>query len=90
MAEDITAGPDKVPLEISTEALRKAESYIEAEEGATNRLAGWAGTITTGMIGPVVRRVASSRSTMKMAPTTTSQRSGTLARSVKSSPPHSA
>jgi TRAP transporter 4TM/12TM fusion protein len=35
------------PQAISTEALRKAESYIEAEEGATNRLAGWAGLITT-------------------------------------------
>ena len=33
------------PQAISTEALRKAESYVEAEEGATNRLAGWAGTV---------------------------------------------
>jgi TRAP transporter 4TM/12TM fusion protein len=37
------------PEAVSTEALRKAESYIEAEEGATNRLAGWAGLITTGI-----------------------------------------
>jgi TRAP transporter 4TM/12TM fusion protein len=37
------------PEEVSTEALRKAESYIEAEEGATNRLAGWAGLLTTGI-----------------------------------------
>ncbi len=29
---------------ISDEALKKAEQYIEAEEGATNRLAGWLGT----------------------------------------------
>jgi TRAP transporter 4TM/12TM fusion protein len=37
------------PDEVSTEALRKAESYIEAEEGATNRLAGTAGLIVTGI-----------------------------------------
>ncbi|HEX8164670.1 MAG TPA: hypothetical protein VF601_02660, partial [Beijerinckiaceae bacterium] len=50
------AGPDTAglpaaavvgPDEVSTEALRKAESYVEAEEGATNRLAGWAGLVTT-------------------------------------------
>ncbi|WP_375459354.1 TRAP transporter permease [uncultured Enterovirga sp.] len=35
----------KEPAEVSTEALRKAESYIEAEEGATNRLDGWGGRI---------------------------------------------
>jgi TRAP transporter 4TM/12TM fusion protein len=34
---------------VSTEALRKAESFVEAEEGATNRLAGWAGWITTAI-----------------------------------------
>ncbi len=34
---------------VSTEALRKAESFIEAEEGATNRLSGWAGRITTAI-----------------------------------------
>src|SRR4051794_39431536 len=38
------------PDEVSTEALRKAESYIEAEEGATNRLSGWAGTVTTAIL----------------------------------------
>src|SRR3954465_7384680 len=38
------------PEEGSTEALRKAESYIEAEEGATNRLSGWAGTVTTAIL----------------------------------------
>jgi TRAP transporter 4TM/12TM fusion protein len=55
---DDDAGPDTAglpaaavvgPEEVSTEALRKAESYIEAEEGATNRLAGWAGLLTTGI-----------------------------------------
>ncbi len=34
---------------ISDEALRKAESFIEAEEGAANRLSGWAGTIVTAI-----------------------------------------
>ena len=32
---------------VSTEALRKAESYIEADEGATNRLVGTWGRIST-------------------------------------------
>lgn len=34
---------------VSNEALLKAEAYIEADEGATNRLLGWAGTISTGI-----------------------------------------
>jgi TRAP transporter 4TM/12TM fusion protein len=34
---------------ISAEALRRAETYIEAEEGAANRLSGLAGTIVTGI-----------------------------------------
>src|ERR671916_1341491 len=49
MAEETRADPDKEPAAISTEALRKAESYIEAEEGATNRLFGWPGRIATGI-----------------------------------------
>src|SRR3954469_17255315 len=49
MAEDTAVSADKEPATVSTEALRKAESYIEAEEGATNRLAGWAGLLTTGI-----------------------------------------
>src|SRR4051795_3445621 len=32
---------------ISEEALRKAEEFVEAEEGAANRLIGWAGIIVT-------------------------------------------
>jgi len=32
---------------IEAESLRKAEEFIEQEEGATNRLTGWAGTIVT-------------------------------------------
>jgi len=35
------------PAEISEEALKKAETFIEEEEGAANRLSGWAGTIVT-------------------------------------------
>jgi len=34
---------------VSSEALRKAEEFIEQEEGAANRLAGWAGTIVTSI-----------------------------------------
>jgi TRAP transporter 4TM/12TM fusion protein len=49
MAEETRDGPVKEPAVISTEALRKAESYIEAEEGATNRLFGWPGRIATGI-----------------------------------------
>ena len=47
MAEESRPAPDKEPATITTEALRKAESYIEAEEGATNRLSGWAGHVAT-------------------------------------------
>ena len=32
---------------IEAESLRKAEEFIEQDEGATNRLIGWAGTIVT-------------------------------------------
>jgi TRAP transporter 4TM/12TM fusion protein len=32
---------------VSADALRKAEQFIEAEEGATNRLSGWAGNTVT-------------------------------------------
>ncbi len=34
---------------ISAEGLRKAEEYIQQEEGAANRLAGWSGIIVTGI-----------------------------------------
>src|SRR5215467_9107961 len=47
MAEEaIEAAGDAAPV-VSEEQLRKAEAYIEAEEGVVNRLAGWAGTIVT-------------------------------------------
>ena len=34
---------------VSDEALRKAEEFVEAEEGALNRLTGWAGTTVTAV-----------------------------------------
>src|SRR5215475_4184649 len=36
---------------ISDEALRKAEEFVEQEEGAANRLVGWAGIIVTVIAG---------------------------------------
>jgi TRAP transporter 4TM/12TM fusion protein len=41
----VAAGPDQ----ISDEARRKAEEFIEADEGATNRLIGLAGQVVTGI-----------------------------------------
>ena len=38
---------DTVVTVISEEQLKLAEKYIEEDEGATNRLDGWAGTATT-------------------------------------------
>src|SRR5205085_9470659 len=39
--------PNDEIVAISDEALQKAEAYIEADEGAANRLMGWAGRIST-------------------------------------------
>src|SRR3979411_445620 len=39
--------PNDDMVAISDEALQKAESFVEAEEGAANRLMGWAGRIST-------------------------------------------
>jgi TRAP transporter 4TM/12TM fusion protein len=47
MAEDPRA--DSGQEETESERLRKAEEFIEQEEGATNRLSGWAGTIVTAI-----------------------------------------
>src|SRR5262249_17784219 len=46
MAEDTTAATDAAPA-VSQEQLRKAEAYVEAEEGVVNRLSGWAGLAVT-------------------------------------------
>ena len=44
MAED-----SRLDSEISAEALRKAEEYVQQEEGAGNRLTGWTGTAVTAI-----------------------------------------
>ena len=41
--------PDSGQDAIETERLRKAEEFIEQEEGAANRLSGWAGTTVTAI-----------------------------------------
>src|ERR1700755_543288 len=48
-ADNAPAGapPEAETVVVSDEALLKAEAFVEAEEGATNRLMGWAGRIST-------------------------------------------
>ena len=41
--------PNDDVIAVSDEALQKAEAFIEAEEGAANRLMGWPGTISTAI-----------------------------------------
>jgi TRAP transporter 4TM/12TM fusion protein len=48
MSSTDTPGKDETKA-VSAEALAKAEQFIEAEEGATNRLSGWAGTAVTSI-----------------------------------------
>jgi len=45
--EPALAGGD--PAAISEEGLKKAGEYVQQEEGAANRLAGWIGTFVTGV-----------------------------------------
>jgi len=47
MAEEVKAGAESQV--ISEEQLRKAEEYVQQEEGAANRLAGWVGVTVTGI-----------------------------------------
>jgi TRAP transporter 4TM/12TM fusion protein len=47
MAEEVKAGAESEI--ISEEQLRKAEEYVQQEEGAANRLAGWVGVTVTGI-----------------------------------------
>ena len=47
MAEDIQ--PAAEPQVISEEQLRKAEEFVQQEEGAANRLSGWVGIAVTGI-----------------------------------------
>ncbi len=49
MAEDKTTPLNDEVVAVSDEALQKAESFVEAEEGAANRLMGWAGKISTAI-----------------------------------------
>ena len=49
MAEDKTTPPNDEVVAVSDEALQKAESFVEAEEGAANRLMGWPGRISTAI-----------------------------------------
>ncbi|HEX6981079.1 MAG TPA: TRAP transporter permease [Alphaproteobacteria bacterium] len=46
----MTARPENeaANAQISDEAIKKAEEYVEAEEGATNRFSGWLGWFVTG------------------------------------------
>jgi TRAP transporter 4TM/12TM fusion protein len=46
---ETTGEPAASEAVVSQEQLRKAEAYIEAEEGAVNRLIGWAGTLVTSV-----------------------------------------
>jgi TRAP transporter 4TM/12TM fusion protein len=48
MTNDTAAKPDQ-PAAISDDVLKKAEEFIEQEEGAANRLGGWLGTAVTGL-----------------------------------------
>src|ERR1044072_6054791 len=47
MAENATAGAGSEV--ISEEQLRKAREYVQQEEGAANRLAGWVRIVVTGI-----------------------------------------
>jgi TRAP transporter 4TM/12TM fusion protein len=46
--DDQAIEPETAPA-VSEEQLRKAEAYIEAEEGVVNRLSGWAGMAVTSI-----------------------------------------
>src|ERR1044072_3317430 len=41
--------PNDAVIAVSDEALQKAEAFVEAEEGAANRLMGWPGRISTAI-----------------------------------------
>src|SRR5258708_33014632 len=47
MTEDAKPVAAEAVATVTEEQLRKAEAYVEAEEGVANRLAGWSGTIVT-------------------------------------------
>ena len=47
VADPTPPAPTNGTGEVSEEAIKKAEAFVEAEEGAANRLAGWSGIIVT-------------------------------------------
>ena len=49
MAADVKPATEVEPQAISEEALRKAEEYVQQEEGAANRLSGWTGITVTAI-----------------------------------------
>ena len=48
MSEDVTKA-EGAAAAVSEDRLRKAEAYVEAEDGVVNRLVGWAGTLVTSI-----------------------------------------
>src|ERR1700716_16448 len=50
MSEDVTKA-EPAAAGVSEDRLRKAEAYVEAEDGVVNRLIGWAGTPVTPVPG---------------------------------------
>src|SRR5436190_15116546 len=48
MSEDVTKA-EPAAERVSEDRLRKAEAYVEAEDGVVNRLVGWAGTLVTSI-----------------------------------------
>src|SRR6478735_2086842 len=48
MSEDVTRA-EGAAAAVSEDRLRKAEAYVEAEDGVVNRLVGWAGTLVTSI-----------------------------------------
>jgi len=49
MAEETKPAAAAEPLAITEEGLRKAEEYVQQEEGAANRLSGWVGILVTAI-----------------------------------------
>jgi TRAP transporter 4TM/12TM fusion protein len=49
MVEQSGPAADAPDSAVPQEAIRKAEAFVESEEGITNRLAGWAGKIVTAI-----------------------------------------
>src|ERR1043165_6600529 len=49
MSEGTSAAVPAEAGAISQEQLRRAEEFVEAEEGAVNRLAGWCGLMVTAI-----------------------------------------